>query len=144
MLGLRTRLIVEKLITPRLEFREILPDREPRRLPVPDVGTVWLIIRVKPPDAAAPVPVDVAVIAPRFVNEGVMIDTLVSPTNVNVRVFAPLPKVSVARPFENIPVVENVVAKAEDAETARAAPRSASLPRFFIKKPPEITAGSSG
>ena len=101
MLGLRTRLIVEKLIIPRLESVVITPDKAPARLPVPDEGADWIMFSVKAPDAAAPVPVDVAEIAPKLVNEGVTTDTLLSPINASVRVFPPLPKVMLDIPFEN-------------------------------------------
>jgi len=93
--------MVEKLITPRLEFVLIEPDKEPKRLPVPDVGTDWLKFSVKAPDAVAPAPVDVAVITPKLAKEGVIIETSLSPINDSVRVSPPLPKVMLERPFEN-------------------------------------------
>jgi hypothetical protein len=103
--------------------------------PEATVGNVWLTVRLKIPDTVAPEPVTVETNSPALALVGVLRESLLIAIKVRVRVLAPLPKVATLVPLEEkTPAVEYVidVAKAEDADAARAAPRSARFLRAFI------------
>lgn len=138
--------VVVNVITPVLEFCVNVPDKVAKSEPVPALGAVWLMVKVKLVGLVivAPDPVTAVWISPKLVLVGVL-SVVATPVKVKRKVFAPVPKTMELVPLPDdapglvkAPVVLKVTGSAftcrfvKPTNTIAATAIKRALVRFFM------------